>query len=62
MIDAPTWFSAAVGIFMVANYLLAKGWFNPAAAHDKDFILLLLVVLIGAAYLARAKRRKEVKA
>jgi len=44
-----TRFSAGVGIFMVANYLFAKGWPNPAAAHDKDFILLLLVVLIGGA-------------
>jgi len=44
-----TRFSAGAGIFMVANYLFAKGWSNPAASHDKDFILILLVVLIGAA-------------
>jgi uncharacterized membrane protein YphA (DoxX/SURF4 family) len=49
ILGAMTRFSAGVGIFMVANYLFAKGWFNPAAAHDKDFILLLLVVLIGGA-------------
>ena len=44
-----TRFSAGVGIFMVGNYLFAKGWYNPAASHDKDFIILLLVVLIGGA-------------
>ena len=49
ILGAMTRFSAGVGIFMVANYLFAKGWPNPAAAHDKDFILLLLVVLIGGA-------------
>ncbi len=49
ILGAMTRFSAGVGIFMVANYLLAKGWPNPAAAHDKDFILLLLIVLIGGA-------------
>ena len=46
---ALTRFSAAVGIFMVGNYLFAKGWSNPAAFHDKDFITILLVVLIGGA-------------
>jgi uncharacterized membrane protein YphA (DoxX/SURF4 family) len=49
ILGAMTRLSAGVGIFMVANYLFAKGWPNPAAAHDKDFILLLLVVLIGGA-------------
>jgi uncharacterized membrane protein YphA (DoxX/SURF4 family) len=49
ILGAMTRFSAGVGIFMVANYLFAKGWPNPAAAHDKDFIFLLLVVLIGGA-------------
>jgi uncharacterized membrane protein YphA (DoxX/SURF4 family) len=49
ILGAKTRFSAGVGIFMVANYLFAKGWPNPAASHDKDFILLLLVVLIGGA-------------
>jgi thiosulfate dehydrogenase [quinone] large subunit len=41
--------AAGVGIFMVGNFLLAKGWPNPAASHDKDFIVLLLVVLIADA-------------
>jgi thiosulfate dehydrogenase [quinone] large subunit len=41
--------AAAAGIFMVGNYLFAKGWANPAASHDKDFIVLLLVILIGGA-------------
>lgn len=49
LLGALTRFSAGVGIFMVANYLFAKGWGNPTASHDKDFILLLLVVLIGGA-------------
>src|SRR5512136_213783 len=49
ILGAMTRFSAGVGIFMVANYLFAKGWSNPTTAHDKDFVLLLLVVLIGAA-------------
>jgi len=34
---------------MVGNFLFAKGWSNPAASHDKDFIILLLVVLIAGA-------------
>jgi uncharacterized membrane protein YphA (DoxX/SURF4 family) len=34
---------------MVSNYLFAKGWPNPAASHDKDFIVLLLVLLIAGA-------------
>jgi uncharacterized membrane protein YphA (DoxX/SURF4 family) len=46
---ALTRFSAGMGIFMVGNYLFAKGWPNPAASHDKDFIVLLLVILIGGA-------------
>ncbi len=49
ILGAMTRFSASVGIFMVGNYLFAKGWANPAAAHDKDFLVLLLVVFIGAA-------------
>ena len=49
LVGALTRFSAAVGIFMVGNYLFAKGWSNPAAYHDKDFLTLLLVVLIGGA-------------
>lgn len=44
-----TRFSAGVGMFMVGNYLFAKGWPNPAASHDKDFLVLLLVVLVGGA-------------
>ena len=49
LLGALTRFSAGVGIFMVGNYLFAKGWWNPAASHDKDFIILLLVILIGGA-------------
>jgi uncharacterized membrane protein YphA (DoxX/SURF4 family) len=49
LLGALTRFSAGVGIFMVSNYLLAKGWSNPLATHDKDFIILLLIVLIGGA-------------
>jgi thiosulfate dehydrogenase [quinone] large subunit len=49
LLGALTRFSAGVGIYMVGNYLFAKGWPNPAASHDKDFIVLLLVVLIGGA-------------
>ena len=49
LFGALTRFSAGVGIFMVGNYLFAKGWLNPAASHDKDFIVLLLVILIGGA-------------
>ncbi len=49
LLGALTRFSTSVGIFMVGNYLFAKGWSNPLASHDKDFIILLLVVLIGGA-------------
>lgn len=49
LLGAATRFAAGVGIFMVGNYLFAKGWSNPAATHDKDFIMLLLIVLIGGA-------------
>ena len=49
LLGALTRFSAGVGIFMVGNYLFAKGWPNPLASHDKDFVLLLLVILIGGA-------------
>ncbi|MGE5849897.1 MAG: DoxX family protein [Candidatus Methylomirabilota bacterium] len=41
--------AAGTGIFMVGNFLFAKGWSTPGASHDKDFIILLLVVLIGGA-------------
>ena len=49
LLGALTRFSAGVGIFMVGNFLFAKGWSNPAANLDKAFITLLLVVLIGGA-------------
>ena len=49
VIGALTRFSALTGIFMVGNYLFSKGWWNPAASHDKDFIVLLVVILIGGA-------------
>jgi thiosulfate dehydrogenase [quinone] large subunit len=49
LLGALTRFAAGVGIFMVGNFLFAKGWPNPLASHDKDFIILLLVVLIGGA-------------
>lgn len=49
LLGALTRFAAGVGMFMVGNYLFAKGWPNPAAAHDKDFLVLLLVVLVGGA-------------
>jgi len=49
LLGAMTRFAAGVGIFMVGNFLFAKGWPNPAASHDKDFIILLLIVLIGGA-------------
>ncbi len=26
-----------------------KGWPNPLASHDKDFIILLLIILLGEA-------------
>jgi thiosulfate dehydrogenase [quinone] large subunit len=48
-LGALTRFAAGVGTFMVGNYLFAKGWSNPASFHDKAFIALLLVVLIGGA-------------
>ena len=49
LLGALTRFAAGVGIFMVGNFLFAKGWPNPAASHDKDFLILLLVVLIAGA-------------
>ena len=49
LLGALTRCSAAVGIFMVGNYLFAKGWPNPAASHDKDFLILLVVILLGDA-------------
>jgi uncharacterized membrane protein YphA (DoxX/SURF4 family) len=49
ILGAFTRYAAVVGIFMVSNYLLSKGWSNPTATHDKDFIILLLIVLIGGA-------------
>ena len=47
VLGALTRFSAFVGIFMVGNYLFAKGFWNPAAVHDKDFIVLLVVLLLA---------------
>jgi uncharacterized membrane protein YphA (DoxX/SURF4 family) len=41
--------AAIVGMFMVSNYLLRKGWPNPLATQDKHFLILLLIVLIGGA-------------
>ena len=49
ILGAFTRLSAGAGIFMVSNYLFAKGWPNPAASHDKDFIVLLLVLFIAGA-------------
>lgn len=49
ILGAFTRYAAAGGIFMVANYLFSKGWPNPAASHDKDFIVILIVILIGGA-------------
>jgi thiosulfate dehydrogenase [quinone] large subunit len=49
LLGALTRAAAGAGIFMVGNCLFAKGWPNPAASHDKDFIVLLLVILIGGA-------------
>ena len=49
LLGALTRFSAGAGMFMVGNYLFAKGWTSPAASHDKDFLVLLLVVLVGGA-------------
>ncbi len=47
ILGALTRFSAAVGLFIVGNYLFAKGFWNPAAIHDKDFLVLLLVLLLA---------------
>jgi uncharacterized membrane protein YphA (DoxX/SURF4 family) len=49
LLGALTRVAAGAGVFMVGNFLFAKGWSNPAASHDKDFIVLLLVVLIAGA-------------
>ncbi len=49
ILGAFTRYAAVVGIFMVSNYLLAKGWPNPLATQDKHFIILLLIVLISGA-------------
>lgn len=49
ILGALTRLAAFAGIFMVGNYLFAKGWPNPLAAHDKDFLILLLIILIGGA-------------
>lgn len=38
-----------VGIFLVLNYLSAKGFANPAAGLDKVFVALLLVLHLGNA-------------
>ncbi len=47
ILGALTRLSAAVGLFMVGNYLFAKGVWSPAAIHDKDFLVLLLVLLLA---------------
>lgn len=39
----------AAGIFVVTNYLFAKGWSAAASGLDRTFIVLLLVVLLGDA-------------
>lgn len=49
LLGALTRFAACVGIFMIGNYLFAKGWPNPAANLDKTFLALLLVIFIGGA-------------
>jgi thiosulfate dehydrogenase [quinone] large subunit len=49
VLGALTRYAAVGGIFMVGNYLFSKGWPNPAASHDKDFLVLLVVILIGGA-------------
>jgi len=49
LLGALTRFAAGGGIFMVGNFLFSKGWSNPAASRDKDFIILLLVVLVAGA-------------
>jgi len=49
VLGALTEYAAGAGIFMVSNYLFGKGWPNPSSSHDKDFIVLLLVILIGGA-------------
>jgi thiosulfate dehydrogenase [quinone] large subunit len=49
LLGALTRVAAGAGIFMVGNFLFAKGWSSPGASHDKDFLALLLVVLIGGA-------------
>ncbi len=47
VLGALTRFSALAGMFMVSNYLLAKGFWNPAAVHDKDVLVVLLVLLLA---------------
>ncbi len=49
LLGALTRVAAGVGVFMVGNFLFAKGWSNAAASHDKDFIVLLLILLIAGA-------------
>jgi uncharacterized membrane protein YphA (DoxX/SURF4 family) len=47
LLGALTRLSALAGLFMLGNYLFAKGLWSPAAAHDKDFLVLLLVLLLA---------------
>ncbi|HTX53259.1 MAG TPA: DoxX family protein [Candidatus Baltobacteraceae bacterium] len=47
ILGALTRFSAVVGIFVIGNYLFAKGFWNPAALYDKDFLVLLLVLVLA---------------
>lgn len=44
-----TRWAAGVQFFAVGNYLLAKGWTNPAAGIDKIFLVVLLVVFLADA-------------
>ncbi|MFQ5817872.1 MAG: DoxX family protein [Terriglobia bacterium] len=50
LLGVVTRLAALMGIVMTGNYLLAKGvsWL-AASSHDALFILMLLVVLLGAA-------------
>jgi thiosulfate dehydrogenase (quinone) large subunit len=41
--------SCLVALFLVLNYLSAKGFANPAAGLDKVFVALLLVLYLGHA-------------
>ena len=41
--------SCLVALFLVLNYLLAKGFSNPQAGLDKVFIALILILYLGHA-------------